>query len=193
MDDAGQKRLILASASPRRQKLLRDAKLDFEVIPSGVEETRNQGEGAREYAVRAASDKALAVSARYPKAIVIGADTVVECDGVILEKPRDAADARRMLTTLSGRTHIVVTAYVLARSGAILEAAPVLSRVTFREITPEEIESYIASGEPLDKAGAYGVQGLGGSFVTAVDGSRDNVMGLPVAELLEALSRQSVR
>ncbi len=181
--------LILASASPRRRQLLAAAKLSFEAAESAIAELRRDGEGARDYALRMASEKALAVSSSFPHALVIGADTVVECMGEVLEKPADGDDARRMLTMLSGRTHTVITAFAIARGREVFALDAVESRVTFRALSASEISDYIASGEPFDKAGAYGIQGAGGGFISSLDGPRDNVMGLPVAEVLAALRR----
>ena len=147
------------------------------------------GEPPRVYALRMARDKAIAVSSRFPDAIVIGADTIVVCEAQILEKPTDADDARRMLTMLSSRTHTVVTAFALARGGEILESSPIESRVTFRRLTDAEIDDYIATDEPFDKAGAYGIQGIGGGFIAHVEGSRDNVMGLPTERVVAALAQ----
>ena len=186
-------RVILASASPRRRQLLGAANVAFEVIESRVPEQHIAGEPARDYAVRMARDKARAVSSRYPDAIVIGADTIVVCEGQILEKPADANDARRMLAMLSARTHTVITAFALARGGNILESSPVESLVTFRRLADAEIDDYIATDEPYDKAGAYGIQGVGGGFIAHVDGSRDNVMGLPTERVVAALARFGVK
>src|SRR5579863_6976341 len=155
-------KVILASASPRRLQLLRAAGIEFEVVASRVTEQRNPDEAPRDYALRMAREKAQAVSIRLPEAIVIGADTIVVCETQILEKPADAVDARRMLQLLSGRTHMVVTAFALALGGKILEASPVESRVTFRKLAEAEIDDYIVTDEPFDKAGAYGIQGIGG-------------------------------
>jgi septum formation protein len=185
-------KLILASGSPRRRELLTRARVDFEVVQSDLEEVRHPNESARDYASRMAREKALAVSARHPHRMVLGADTVVECDGVILEKPSDATDAARMLTTLSGNTHTVVTAFAIASNQKIVANDAILSRVTFRALTAEEITSYIATGEPFDKAGAYGIQGIGGGFISHVEGSRDNVMGLPTDEVIVALTRHGI-
>jgi septum formation protein len=179
--------IILASSSPRRRQLLAAAGLSFRCAESGVHEERGEHEGALDYALRLARDKAVAVSVREPEALVIGADTVVECAGEILEKPVDAADARRMLRRLAARTHTVVTAFAIARAGAVAASEAVASRVTFRDLTDREIDRYIATGEPFDKAGAYGIQGLAAGFIAAVDGPRDNVMGLPVRDVLAAL------
>jgi septum formation protein len=185
-------KLILASASPRRRELLTRARVDFEVVQSDLEEVRHPNESARDYALRMAREKALAVSARHPHRMVLGADTVVECDGMILEKPSDAADAARMLSTLSGNTHTVVTAFAIASNEKIIASDAILSRVTFRALTAEEITSYIATGEPFDKAGAYGIQGIGGGFISHVEGSRDNVMGLPTDEVIAALRQHGI-
>jgi septum formation protein len=186
-------KVILASASPRRRQLLSGAGIEFEAIESLVPEQHIAGEPARDYALRMARDKATAVSSQFPDAIVIGADTIVVCENQILEKPADAADARRMLTMLSARTHTVVTAFVLARGGKILEGSPVESRVTFRKLSEAEIDTYVATDEPFDKAGAYGIQGVGGGFISHVEGSRDNVMGLPVDHVVAALARYGVK
>ena len=158
-----------------------------------VPEQHVAGEPARDYALRMARDKAIAVSSRFREAIVIGADTIVVCETQILEKPADPADARRMLAMLSGRTHTVVTAFALARDGKILETSPVESKVTFRKLSDAEIEDYIATDEPFDKAGAYGIQGVGGGFISHVEGSRDNVMGLPTERVVAALARHGVK
>jgi septum formation protein len=182
-------RLILASGSPRRKALLRAASLRFDIVESGVDEARREGESAGDYALRTAREKVLSVSMRIPDALVLAADTVVECNGVIFVKPCDSNDARRMLAALSGRIHTVITAYALASDGAIIELEPVTSLVTFRPLDDAEIYDYVATGEPMDKAGAYGIQGTGADFIAEVKGSRDNVMGLPVHQVLAALTR----
>src|SRR5262249_25965505 len=147
---------------------------------------------ADRFALRMAREKALKVSKAIGARVVLGADTVVECEGSILCKPRDAADARRMLQVLSGRVHTVVTAFALARDALVLEERAITSQVRFRRPNSDEIDAYVRSGEPMDKAGAYGIQGAGGGFIAAVEGSRDNVMGLPVTEVLTALSRYGI-
>ncbi len=139
-----------------------------------------------------AREKVFAVAALHPHRWVLAADTVVECSGEILEKPLDANDATRMLSTLSGRTHTVVTAFAIASNGKIIVSEAVMSRVTFRTLTPEEIANYIATDEPFDKAGGYGIQGIGGGFISQVDGSRDNVMGLPTDEVIAALRNHGI-
>ncbi len=185
-------KLILASGSPRRRELLTRAHIDFEVALSGLEEIREPHESARDYALRMARDKALAVSLRHPHRSILGADTVVECGGKILEKPSDARDAARMLGALSGQTHTVVTAFAIASNEKIVASEAVVSRVTFRMLASDEIAKYIATGEPFDKAGAYGIQGIGGGFISHVVGSRDNVMGLPIDEVIAALRRHGI-
>ncbi len=186
-------RVILASASPRRRQLLGAANIEFEAIESLVPEQHISGERAGDYALRTARDKARAVSSRFPEAIVVGADTIVVCEAQILEKPANVNEARRMLAMLSGRTHTVVTAFALARGGKILDSSPVESHVTFRKLSDSEIDAYIATDEPYDKAGAYGIQGVGGGFIAHVDGSRDNVMGLPTERVVAALARHGIR
>lgn len=185
-------KLILASGSPRRRELLTRAHIDFEMVQSGLDEIREPDEQARDYALRMAREKALAVSGLHPHRSVLAADTVVECEEEILEKPIDADDATRMLSTLSGRTHTVVTAFALATDAKIIASEAVISRVTFRALAPDEIATYIGTGEPFDKAGAYGIQGIGGGFISHVDGSRDNVMGLPTDDVIAALRRHGI-
>jgi septum formation protein len=172
--------------------LLTKAGLKFRVVQSDVVEESGAGECAADFALRMAREKALAVSARFGDEVVLGADTVVECAGRILGKPSGEAEARAMLTMLSGRTHMVQTAFAIARAGAILESACVTSHVTFRTLSHAEIDDYLRTAEPFDKAGAYGIQGQGAGFVVAVEGSRDNVMGLPTAEVLAALQRHGI-
>lgn len=184
---------ILASGSPRRKQLLEDAGLVFDVVeaPPDVEEEVASGLGAEAEAMRRALAKADFVACGNPDAFVLGADTVVVLDGGILGKPSDADDASRMLGLLSGRTHEVITAFTLVGSGSRREEA-VRTRVSFREIDEETIGRYVESGEPMDKAGAYAIQGLGGSLVDKVEGSYTNVVGLPVAEVLNVFMRCGV-
>lgn len=179
-------RLILASASPRRADLLRWAGVPFEILPAAIDETRRPGEPPVDHAWRLAREKALA-RAEGPDP-VLGADTTVFIGGRIFEKPADQAEAARHLAALSGRTHRVVTAFALAVAGRVVHQEAVISRVTFRELSPVMIDRYLATGEGLDKAGAYGLQGWGGFLVEAIDGSHTNVIGLPLAEVLAALA-----
>jgi septum formation protein len=181
-------RILLASASPRRAELLAAAGFVFDIVPTVVDERPLDGEEAESHVVRLASAKSRAVDVPDPGTVVIGADTVVVVDGVILGKPADDAEAAAMLRALSGRAHHVLTGVSVRRAG--LERSGVArSLVTFAELDPEEIAWYVASGEPRDKAGAYGVQGLASRFVERVEGSYSNVVGLPVA-LVYRLLRQ---
>jgi septum formation protein len=189
-------RLILASRSPRRRELLRGAGFDFDVRPSTVEETAAPGTTPEEFARRAAREKALEVAASAPpESLVLGADTVVVADGEILGKPANAPDAARMLRLLSGVTHRVITGVCIVRAPDRVEAlAHETTFVTFRSLDNDELQDYLASGEPFDKAGAYGIQGLASKFVTRVEGCYFNVVGLPVAlvcDLLEPLLKGS--
>jgi septum formation protein len=183
-------RLILASRSPRRQELLHRAGFTFEVRPSRIEEVIRPGEKAEDFACRAAQEKAMEIAAVCPPgSLVLGADTVVVADGgEVLGKPRDAEDARRMLRLLSGATHRVVTGVCLVRAPREIVALKYENTaVTFRNLDEEEIQSYLASGEAFDKAGAYGIQGLASRFVTRVEGCYFNVVGLPVALVYDIL------
>jgi septum formation protein len=190
--DKSSTRLVLASASPRRKVLLGATGLAFEIVASGIDEIRRDGEGAVDFASRMAREKALNVSARVGEALVLAADTIVECGGQILGKPADAVQARTMLQMLSGNTHTVVTAFAIATGGVIAESHAITSRVTFNTLSLAQITAYVATGDPLDKAGAYGIQDGGAAFIAHVDGPRDNVMGLPVREVLAALRRHGL-
>jgi septum formation protein len=172
--------LILASASPRRRELLAALGIPFVVMPSTVPEIARVGELPAQFARRMAREKAADVAGRHPGSAVIGADTVVVVNGEIFGKPRDAADARRMLEHLSGRAHRVLTAIAVAGSADYVREALVETTVVFRALGVREIDHYIATGEPFDKAGAYAIQGEAAGFVIAVDGSYSNVVGLPV-------------
>ena len=181
-------RLVLASASPRRRELLAQLGLLFEVCAADIDETPRAGELPDAYVRRLAREKAHAVASRRPEQWVLAADTTVVLDGDILGKPLDAGEARSMLARLSGRTHAVLTGVALAGPG---EPAEVLVRteVTFRSLGAEEIAWYVGTGEPLDKAGSYAVQGKGGFLVHALEGSPTNVIGLPLGETLGLLAR----
>lgn len=182
-------KLILASASPRRRELLANAGFEIEVRPSSIDEAPQEGEPPEDYARRAARDKALSVAAdATPGSVVLGADTIVVAGDEILGKPQNPADAARMLRLLSGVSHRVVTGVCLVSAPSkILASTHETTAVTFRALDDEEISNYVASGEPLDKAGAYGIQGLASKFVTRVDGCYSNVVGLPVARVYELL------
>jgi len=182
-------KLILASSSPRRAEVLADAGFTFEVVAARVDESRRTGEQAEAYVRRLAEAKARAVAGGVsPPAIVIAADTVVVMDGEVLGKPASAEDAGRMLRRLSGRTHQVLTGLaVLKIPGGAARVEIETTRVTFAPLTEAEIEAYVASGEPLDKAGAYAIQGRGGRLVARVEGCYFNVVGLPLARLYRIL------
>lgn len=182
-------RLILASASPRRRELLRQAGFDFETRPSGVQELRRVGESAEDFARRVAREKALEVAKLSPPGrLVLGADTVVAMNGEILGKPLDADDAARMLQLLAGRTHTVITGVCLIQApGYLVALRHAATRVGFRPLDEKEIRDYVQSGEPMDKAGAYGIQGLASKFVSRIDGCYFNVVGLPISLVVEML------
>jgi septum formation protein len=197
--------LILASASPRRQELLCNAGIEFVVHPADLPEIPQEGELPRAFAERMAREKALAVFALRPNDLILGADTVVVVDGEILGKPRDAADAARMLRLLSGRKHEVVTGVCIvkapglkplaSRLGGTAEAVPFHGRsddtvvdvrsesttVTMGALSDDDIRSYVASSEPMDKAGAYAIQGMASRWIPRIEGDYFNVVGLPVA------------
>jgi septum formation protein len=184
--------LVLASASPRRRELLARAGLRFEVVPADVREEARRGEHPRALVERLAADKANAVRGRLPdrpRRVVLGSDTVVALEGEILGKPRDAEHAVSMLRRLAGRTHTVWTGVAVGATDApSLQVASVESRVTLRPAAEAELRAYVASGEPLDKAGAYALQGEGRRFVSRVEGSESNVIGLPLEETLALLA-----
>ena len=183
--------LVLASASPRRQELLRNAGIAFEVQPAHISEDPLPGELAKDCAERLAREKALAVARQRPHDVVLGADTVVVVEGQLLGKPVDAADAARMLRLLSGRTHQVITGVCLVAGGQWLVASETTS-VTMSEISETEIADYVAGGEPMDKAGAYAIQGIASRWIPRIEGDYCNVMGLPVALVFRLLRQAGV-
>jgi septum formation protein len=181
--------LVLASASPRRQQLLRSIGLEFAVRPADVDESVHHGESPIVYVERVAAHKAVATAAAIGEpsdTVVLAADTTVDVDGEILAKPVDDDDARRMLRLLSGRTHQVHTA-VVGWTAAATHTATVTTDVTFAHLSDGGIAWYLSMGEHLDKAGAYGMQGAGGALVHRIDGSPSNVIGLPLAETIGVL------
>jgi septum formation protein len=199
--------IVLASASPRRQELLRNAGMPFTVQPADIDETPRPGEPPRDCAERLAREKALAVAAMRPQDYVLGADTIVVIDDAILGKPRDSADAARMLRLLSGRTHSVITGVCVVKPVASgqwpvgsdaqpvrtenreLKTASASTLVTMCEISDAEIRDYIATGEPMDKAGAYAIQGIASRWIPRIEGDYSNVVGLPIA-LVYAMLRE---
>jgi len=186
--------IVLASASPRRQELLRNAGIPFEVQPADVDETPLNGEPAQRCAERLAREKALKVWRDRPQDMVLGADTVVVVDDAILGKPVDADDAARMLRMLSGREHQVITGICLVRSAgsgsnqddweaatAEIRTAAETTLVVMTALSEDEIREYVATGEPMDKAGAYAIQGIASRWIPRIEGDYSNVVGLPIA------------
>jgi septum formation protein len=186
--------LILASQSPRRAELLRNAGISFEVCPADVDESVRAGEESLEYVKRLAKEKALAVLEATPSgSVVLGADTTVVIDGESLGKPVDAEDARRMLERLGGRLHQVMTGVCVAwrdaDGAAVAEVDAEVTEVEFAAMRAEEIAEYVASGEPMDKAGAYAIQGRASRWIPRIHGCYFNVVGLPVARVCAMLAR----
>jgi septum formation protein len=182
-------KLILASGSPRRAEILTSVGWEFEKHVADIDETEGEGERAEDYVVRLAKEKAAAVAAHYPEAIVLGADTTVVIGEQIIAKPRDLEHAREMLRSLSGRWHEVLTGVAVAQDGA-LRTGMQRTRVKFAEMTEDEIEFLAREGDPLDKAGAYAVQAQAALFIEAIEGDYWNVVGLPVS-LVYRLARFS--
>jgi septum formation protein len=181
------RKLILASASPRRQELLREAGISFEVFPAHIAEERKAGELPLDYARRLAEEKARAIAGRFPGRYVLGADTIVVADEHVLEKPADHADAARMLRMLSGRRHEVTTAVSLIRPAGHSDTRTCSTSVFFRTLSEEEIQQYVAGNEPMDKAGAYAIQGGARVFADRMEGDYSNVVGLPLSLVTEML------
>jgi septum formation protein len=184
--------LVLASASPRRQELLRNAGISFTVQVAGIDESPVEGESPRRCAERLARDKARVVFRSRPQDFILGADTIVVVDAAMLGKPRDAADAARMLRLLSGRSHQVITGVCVIKPAASASAASEDVRsettlVTMSELSDEEIQAYVATGEPMDKAGAYAIQGIASRWIPRIEGDYSNVMGLPVSLVFRML------
>ena len=187
----GEGALVLASGSPRRRELLTMLGIKHEVAPADLDEAPIAGESAEVMTQRLAREKASAVSRKHPGRWVLGADTTVVIDGEILGKPDSPADAERMIARLAGRSHDVFTAIALVCDGRVLEALDV-TKVTFRVVSTEMIRAYVATGEPLDKAGAYGAQGYGAALIERIEGDFFGVMGLPlrlVVQLLDEAGR----
>ena len=186
-------RLILASKSPRRRYLLEQAGLEFFVIPSNLEENSIPLSSAESYVRRLAEAKAKDISQKYPDSWVIGADTIVFIDNTMLGKPGSRPEARRMLRRLSGKTHQVLTGYcICCETAGRLFSETIKTDVCFKELTELQINWYINSGEPFDKAGAYAIQGIGTFLVKCIHGSYTNVVGLPVCEVMEFLINEGV-
>ena len=187
-------KLILASSSPRRAAYLKELGIEFRKIAPDVDETLRRGESPRAYVRRLALEKASAVAERHPKSWVVGADTTVVLDNAVVGKPRDPADARKMLRRLSGRPHRVLSGIALVRAEtSAAESAVSSTRVFIRPLSETEIRWYVATGEPLDKAGAYGAQGKGGLLVSRVEGSFSNVVGFPLEKFYELVNACGIR
>jgi septum formation protein len=185
----GAPRLILASASPRRRDLLDQLGATYTSEPAHIDESQREGEPPREYVKRMAQEKAQVVALRFPAPdyVVLAADTTVVRDDTVLGKPHDSDEAMAILTSLSGRWHTVLTAICVLGAGG-MDCEVVATRVEFASLTRADCEAYLATDEPWDKAGAYGIQGLGGAFVRAIEGSYTNVVGLPLWETWRLLS-----
>ena len=187
-------RIILASSSPRRRELLRNLGFAFDVIQPSADETVSENETPEDFALRVSVEKAWSVSRSLGEgAVVIGADTIVVVDGEMLGKPEDCEEASSMLRKLSGKEHHVYTAFSIVRpKDEILHSEIVDTSVRVKPLAASEIEGYIKTGEPMDKAGAYGIQGIGSFMVRGIEGSYSNVVGLPVEELLAALKKLGI-
>ena len=187
-------KIILASSSPRRKELLEKLGLRFEVIPSLIDEILHRNESPEDFALRTSTEKALSVSRNLVgDSVVIGADTIVVKDGEILGKPKDEQEAITMLRKIAGKEHRVITGFSIVKPKAeILYRKFVESRVRIKTLAPWEIEGYIKTGEPMDKAGAYGAQGIGAFMIEEVRGSYTNVVGLPLTQVIDALTRLGV-
>jgi septum formation protein len=188
--------IVLASGSPRRQELLKDAGIEFVVRPANIEEVQRTGEGAGYFAERMARDKARAIRAAAPDAVVLGADTIVVARDQVLGKPTDAADAVRMLRVLSNRQHFVITGVCLIGTdfqGTDFEdIRSEKTAVHFTALTDTEIRDYVATGEPMDKAGAYAIQGMASRWISKIEGDYFNVVGLPVDLVLRMFREHGV-
>ena len=183
-------RLILASKSPRRYELLKQVGLEFEVIPSRIEENYMKGESPRKHVLRLAEAKALDVGNQHPDRWVLAADTIVYIDRSILGKPKDREEAKKMLRRLSGKEHRVLTGFSVHHMGRGKgDRAAVKTAVKVKRLTPTEMDWYVQTGEPFDKAGGYAIQGIGSFMIESIRGSYTNVVGLPLCELMEMLSR----
>ena len=191
-DDRATVRVILASQSPRRRELLTLVGIPHEVVPADIDETPFPHEAPAAYTERLAREKALTLSVEHPDALTVAADTIVVVDGLILGKPRDPDDARRMLAMLSGRTHTVFTAVAVGRGSDVVSAVEDVA-VTFRPLDARTIDAYIATGEPMDKAGSYGIQGYGATIVERIDGDYFAVMGLAIVRLVGLFERMGWR
>ena len=183
--------VILASQSPRRRALLAQIGIAHDVRPADIDESYLPHESPAPHAERLAREKALTIAHEHPDAVVIGADTIVVIDGEVLGKPTDVADAERMLTRLGGRTHWVYTAVAVARRDTVASGVEAVE-VTFRRLTAAQVLDYVATGEPMDKAGAYGIQGFGATLVERINGDYFAVMGLALGRTIDLLRQLDI-
>lgn len=188
---ARRRRVVLGSRSPRRVTILKELGIPFTQMISKLDESLRDGESPYRFAGRLAREKALSLSRQATDCLVLGCDTIVVYENRIWPKPVDPDDAFKILSCLSGRTHVVCTALALAEDQQVLADGYELTEVTFNRVTPKQIRTYIDTGEPMDKAGAYGIQGMGAFLVDSIRGNLDNVIGLPVT-LLDRLARQAI-
>jgi septum formation protein len=186
-------KFVLASSSPRRRELLSSIGIEFDVIPSHVPEEHKRGEAPEEYVARLSREKAGAIARQHPERWVIAADTTVILGDQLLEKPTDRGDAIRMLNVIAGKTHVVYTGVTLENTGrGYRETRVAETEVRMLPLSPDDIEWYVATGEPLDKAGSYAAQGVGGMFIDSIHGSYTNVVGLPLALLFQMLRKAGI-
>jgi len=182
--------LILASSSPRRKELLQNLGIPFKIHPSNIEEKAVNVDEFEEFALNMATEKAKCVYDKLKDGWILGADTIVVIDGKLFGKPRNYQDAKNMLNVLSGREHTVITGFcIIDPSGEISHSESVTSKVNIRKLSEEEIDAYLATKEPFDKAGAYAVQGIGAFMIKSINGSYTNVVGLPLCEVIVALKK----
>ena len=185
--------LILASGSPRRKELLRQLGLTFDIIPAILQETPLAGEPAADFALRMATEKAAQIFERHPEACIIAADTIVTLDGVMYGKPHNAEEAYLWLQALNGKTHQVITGMAVSSSKRnLLSKTCTMTHVTFATFTEDILRAYIQTGDPMDKAGAYGIQGMGAFLVQSISGSYSNVVGLPISLLVTILLEHEI-
>lgn len=186
------KKIILASSSPRRKKILRKAGLKFAIVKSNVEENLNSNLSPRDLAKKLSLKKAKAVYENHKDSIIIAADTLVVCKGKILGKPKDQEDAREMLNLLSGNTHLVITGFAIINGNNVVTKS-IETKIGMRKINDEEINAYIRTKEPYDKAGAYAIQGIAKKFIQKINGDFDNAVGLPTYALLKELKKLDIK
>jgi septum formation protein len=181
---------VLASESPRRRDILESVGLKFKTVPAHVNEDYLAGESPRKHVKRLACDKAMVIARKYPEAWVLGADTIVVIDRIILGKPKNEVQAKKMLKMLSGREHKVFTGFsIICIASKVFQTKVIQSAVRFKTISPDELDWYLACDEPYDKAGGYAIQGKGAYFIQSIRGSYTNVIGLPLCEVLETLKK----